>query len=118
MQALAMATASIVLWTSLFSPTPQSPSDVGRRFPSEMRTIVDAQTGVTFTALTTSPANDAKIYQTHPQWTADGKYIIFRSNRARGGATQAFAVNEVTGEIIQLTDGPGTGTGSLNVARR
>ena len=62
--------------------------------------------------------NDAKIDQTHPQWTSDGKYIIFRSNRARGGSTQAFAINEVTGEIVQLTDGPGTGTGSLNVARK
>ena len=118
MQTLALATVSLVLWVSMFLPIPQSASDVGRRFPSEKRTIVDAQTGVTFTALTTSPANDAKIYQTHPQWTSDGKYIIFRSNRARGGSTQAFAVNEVTGEIIQLTDGPGTGTGSLNVARK
>jgi oligogalacturonide lyase len=118
MQTLALATVSLVLWVSMFLPIPQSASDVGRRFPSEKRTIVDAQTGVTFTALTTSPANDAKIYQTHPQWTSDGKYIIFRSNRARGGSTQAFAINEVTGEIVQLTDGPGTGTGSLNVARK
>jgi oligogalacturonide lyase len=118
MQALALATVSLVLWVSMFLPIPQSASDVGRSFSSEKRTIVDAQTGVTFTALTTSPANDAKIYQTHPQWTSDGKYIIFRSNRARGGSTQAFAVNEVTGEIVQLTDGPGTGTGSLNVARK
>jgi oligogalacturonide lyase len=117
-QMLAMAAASIVLGASMFFAMPQSASDVGHRFPSEKRTIVDAQTGVTFTALTTSPANDAKIYQTHPQWTSDGKYIIFRSNRARGGSTQAFAVNEVTGEIVQLTDGPGTGTGSLNVARK
>jgi oligogalacturonide lyase len=90
---------------------------VGRRFPSEKRIFVDARTGVTITALTTSPANDAKIYQTHPQWSADGRYIIFRSDRAANG-TQAFAVNEVTGEIIQLTDGAGTGTGSLNVARK
>ncbi|MCM3873184.1 MAG: oligogalacturonate lyase family protein [Pyrinomonadaceae bacterium] len=118
MQTLALAAASIVLCASMLLAMPQSDSDVGRRFPSEKRTIVDAQTGVTFTALTTSPANDAKIYQTHPQWTSDGKYIIFRSNRARGGVTQAFAVSEVTGEIIQLTDGPGAGTGSLNIARR
>jgi oligogalacturonide lyase len=118
MQGLVSVTAGIVLWALMFLSMTQSPSEVGRRFPSEKRTIVDAQTGVTFTALTTSPANDAKIYQTHPQWTADGKYIIFRSNRARGGVTQAFAVNEVTGEIIQLTDGPGIGTGSLNVARK
>jgi oligogalacturonide lyase len=38
-----------------------------------------------------------------------------------GGApvgAQAFAINETTGEIVQLTDGPETGTGSLNVARK
>lgn len=104
--------ASVIFHSSVFA------SDVGRRFPSEMRKIVDAKTGVTITALTTSPASDDKIYQTHPQWTADGKYIIFRSNRAAEGRTQAFALNEMTGEIIQLTDGPGTGTGSLNVARK
>lgn len=102
-------------------------SNVGRRFPSEMRVFSDKVTGVPVTALTTDPmANDAKIYQTHPQWTADNKYIIFRSNRgapapasgATAAAAQAFAVNETTGEIIQLTDGPDTGTGSLNIARK
>jgi oligogalacturonide lyase len=102
-------------------------SNVGRRFPSEMRVFVDKVTGVPVTALTTDPvANDAKIYQDHPQWTADNKYIIFRSNRGApapvpgtiGGAAQAFAINETTGEMIQLTDGPDTGTGSLNIARK
>jgi oligogalacturonide lyase len=107
-----------VFLVSVILPSSVLASDVGRRFPSEMRKIVDAKTGVTITALTTSPASDDKIYQTHPQWTADGKYIIFRSNRAAEGRTQAFAVNETTGEIIQLTDGPGIGTGSLNVARK
>jgi len=80
-----------------------------------MRTFVDATTGVTVTALTTGTFNDAKIYQTHPQWTADGQYVIFRSNRAAGGRSQAFAVREATGDIIQLTEGA-TNTGSLNVA--
>ncbi len=97
-------------------------SNVGRRFPSEMRVFSDKVTGVPVTALTTDAANDAKIYQTHPQWTADNKYIIFRSNRgAAPGApatAQAFAINETTGEIIQLTDGPDTNTGSLNIARK
>jgi oligogalacturonide lyase len=92
-------------------------SDVGKRFPPEMRTFVDAGTGVTVTALTSGTFNDAKIYQTHPQWTSDGQYVIFRSNRAAGRGSQAFAVNEVTGDIIQLTEGA-TNTGSLNVARK
>ena len=113
----ALATGCVLVLTAALLAPPALASDVGRRFPPERRTMVDARTGVTITALTTAPANDAKIYQTHPQWSADGRYIIFRSDRAASG-TQAFAVNEVTGEIIQLTDGPGTGTGSLNIARK
>ncbi len=92
-------------------------SNVGRRFPNESRILVDRVTGVPITALTTSPANDAKIYQTHPQWTSDNQYIIFLSNRS-GPVNQAFAVNEVTGDIVQLTDGPTTDTGSLNISRK
>jgi oligogalacturonide lyase len=94
------------------------PSDVGKRYPSEKMTYVDRITGITVTALTTYPGSDSKNYQTHPQWTSDGQYIIFRSSRATDGFSQAFALNEITGTIIQLTDGPGTGTGSLNIARK
>lgn len=90
---------------------------VGRRFPSEKRTITDKVTGLPITVLTTDPANDAKPYQTHTTWTADGQWIIFRSDRA-GSGSQAFIVNESTGDIIQLTAGPSTGTGSLNLARK
>lgn len=92
-------------------------SNVGRRFPSEKRTLTDKVTGLPITVLTTHEANDAKPYQTHTTWTADGQWIIFRSNRGDNGQ-QAFIVNESTGDIIQLTDGPGTGTGSLNLARK
>lgn len=92
--------------------------DVGKVFPSEKRILTDSITGRRITALTTSPANDSKIYQTHPQWTADGKYIVFRSNRGKDGRTQAFAVQEESGEIIQLTDDPEVQTGSLNVSRK
>lgn len=90
---------------------------VGRRFPSEKRTITDKVTGLPITVLTTDPASDAKPYQTHTTWTADGQWIIFRSDRA-GSGSQAFIVNETTGDIIQLTAGPATGTGSLNLARK
>lgn len=94
-------------------------AQVGRRFAPEKRVIVDRTTGLPVTFLTAGATSDAKIYPTHPQWAADGLHIIFRSSdRAGAGGSQAFAVNEITGDIIQLTDGPGVGTGSLNVARR
>jgi len=114
-----------LLMAVLFAGASAVASNVGKRYPSEMRVFIDKTTGVPITALTTAPFNDAKIYQDHPQWTADGRYIIFRSNRgaavSTGGApvgAQAFAINETTGEIVQLTDGPETGIGSLNVARK
>ena len=93
-----------------------SASNVGRHLPSEKRTVVDEATGVVLTFLTTDPANDAKPYQTHTTWTADGRWIIFRSDRA-GSGPQAFLVNEQTGNIVQLTEGP-TDTGSLNLSRK
>jgi oligogalacturonide lyase len=103
MHTKALAAGAILVAASIVFASDAMASDVGKRFPSEMRTLVDANTGVTITALTTGTFNDAKFYQTHPQWSADGKYVIFRSNRGagRGGA---FAVSETTGEIIQLTE--------------
>ncbi|HEX7470289.1 MAG TPA: hypothetical protein VF437_06095 [Verrucomicrobiae bacterium] len=100
-----------------FLAPPVAASDIGKRFPSEKMTYVDKVTGFPVTVLTTNTANDQKIYQTHPQWTADGKYIIFRSNRATNG-TQPFAVNESTGEIIQLSDNPNNNSSTLNLARK
>jgi oligogalacturonide lyase len=93
-----------------------SASNVGRRLPSEKRTVVDEATGATLTFLTTDQANDAKPYQTHTTWTADGRWVVFRSDRA-GSGPQAFLVSEQTGDIVQLTDGP-TDTGSLNLSRK
>ncbi len=94
-------------------------SEVGRRSPPEPKRFQDAVTGATVTALTTGLSNDAKIYQTHPQWTAEGGWIVFRSaDRAADRTAQAFAVHETSGDIVQLTDGPGVQIGSLNVARR
>jgi oligogalacturonide lyase len=95
-----------VLCAALAMPCPAAAGDVGKRFPSEKRTLVDAKTAVTITALTSSAADDVKLYQTHPQWTADGKWIVFYSKRS--GTAQVFAVNEASGTIVQLTDGPDT----------
>lgn len=93
------------------------PSHVGQRLPSEKTTYVDKVTGVTVTVLTTDTANDAKPYQTHTTWTSDGQWIVFRSNRG-GDGSQAFVVNETTGDIVQLTDDPRMDTGSLNLSRK
>jgi oligogalacturonide lyase len=76
-------------------------AQVGRVSPSEKKTVIDPVTGTELTFLTSTPVGDSKIYQTHPDWTSDGQWLIFRSNRARG---QAFAVNEQTGTIVQVTD--------------
>jgi oligogalacturonide lyase len=93
------------------------PSHVGRRLPSEKTQYVDKVTGVPVTVLTTDPASDSKPYQTHTTWTSDGQWIVFRSNRG-GDGSQAFVVNETTGDIVQLTDEPTVNTGSLNLSRK
>lgn len=90
--------------------------NLGKYYPSEKKTVVDKETGRAITSLTTSDVVDTKIYQTHPQWTSDGAYIIFRSNRD-GGKSQAFAIHEEKGDIFQLTEGSEYSLGSLNVSR-
>lgn len=75
---------------------------IGQRYPSEKKIVVDPVTGTPLTFLTSAPVGDSKIYQTHHQWTADGKWLVFRSNRVRG---EAMAVNEETGDIVQVTEG-------------
>jgi oligogalacturonide lyase len=87
-------------------------AQIGRRFPAERRVVADPVTGTPLTFLTSTPAGDSKIYQTHNQWTADQQWLIFRSNRAKN---EALAVNEQTGEIVQVSEGGYVGM--LNVAR-
>src|SRR5688572_23166091 len=103
-----------VLVISLASAHVVTAQNVGKKFPEERKLFTDSVTGRTITALTTAVVSDTKIYQTHPQWTADGAYVIFRSGRSNG---QVFAVHEKDGSILQLTDGKGINTGSLNVCR-
>jgi hypothetical protein len=111
-QALAMSACSVLSAAA---------SDAGRRFEPERQVVVDRTTGALLTALTTAKADDEKIYQTHPQWAADGVHVIFGSRgRSADGRPQLFAVDEITGAIVQLTDGPGVRVrpDSLYVARR
>lgn len=86
---------------------------IGKRFPSEMRKITDPVTGTQLTFLTSKPGIDRKIYQTHPQWTADGRWLIFSSDRFGG---EVMAVNEKTGVIVQVTEGGFSGM--IDVARK
>jgi len=74
--------------------------------------VQDPVTGTPLTFLTSTPAGDSKIYQTHNQWTSDLQWLIFRSNRAKN---EALAVNEKTGDIVQVSEGGYVGM--LNVAR-
>ena len=91
-----------------------SAAQIGKRFPSERKVINDPKTGVELVFLTSkSGTGDSKIYQTHNQWTSDGRWVIFRSDRVKG---EAMAVNEETGDIVQVTEGGFTGM--LCVARK
>ena len=104
-----LLTLIIVLgaWTMLAT------AQMGKRFPSERKVINDPKTGVELVFLTSkSGTGDAKRYQTHNQWTADGRWVVFRSDRVKG---EAMAVNEETGDIVQVTEGGYTGM--LCVAR-
>jgi oligogalacturonide lyase len=80
---------------------------IGTRFPSEKKTVKDPVTGQKLIFLTTKSKGDSKTYPTHPQWTSDGKWLIFRSNRVQG---EAMAVNEKSGVIVQVTEGGYNGT--------
>lgn len=75
---------------------------IGQRFPSERKVVKDPATGTPLTFLTSKPHGDSKIYPTHPQWTSDGEWVIFRSAMVKG---EAMAVNEKTGEIVQVSEG-------------
>src|SRR3954468_6647220 len=88
-------------------------AQIGKRFPSERKVVKDPVTGTMLTFLTSTPMGDSKIYQTHNQWTSDGQWLIYRSGRVPG---EAMAVNEKTGEMVQVTEGGYMGM--LNIARK
>ena len=105
----------ILLWAALlFVGMPLVHAQIGTRFPSERKVIKDPVTGQKLIFLTSQQGKgDGKIYQTHNQWTSDGKWVIFRSERAHG---EVMAVNEKTGAMVQVSEGGYTGM--LNVARK
>ena len=97
------------------SPNDSRQSRVGKRYPSERTVYRDERSGRQVVRLTSSPAEDVKVYQTHPSWTADGRWIVFRSSRT--GEEQLVAVHEETGAIVQLTDEPGVQVGQVCLSR-
>ncbi len=110
--------AILVLVIAINANCSQSSRDayyVGRRFSSERMTYEDSVTGHEIFMLTASPAKDNKIYQTHPNWTADGRHIVFMSDRA--GTNQYFALSIDTGAITQLTNDQSPGNAFLNRAK-
>ncbi|HEX8465349.1 MAG TPA: hypothetical protein VF627_12105 [Abditibacterium sp.] len=111
---LTLAALSFGAFLALTSP---SHAQIGKRFPSEKKIVIDPITKVPLSFLTSTPSGDSKIYQTHHQWTSDGKWLVFRSARVPG---QAMAVNEETGDIVQVTEGGYSGmlclaTNSMNL---
>ncbi len=87
---------------SIFLVPSAAMAGIGDTFPSERKLIKDPVTGVKIAFLTSQPIGDSKIYPTHPQWTADGKWLVFRSNRVSG---EAMAVNEQDGTLVQVSEG-------------
>lgn len=97
------------------TPDPAEASAVGRRLPSERSVTTDPETGAELVFLTNDPAADIKIYQTHPSWTPDGRWIVFSSDRS--GSAQIYAVDERDGTIVQLTDEPEIDRGQIVLSR-
>ena len=93
--------------------SPDLYGQIGTRFPSEREVIQDPVTGHELIFLTGDGGGDSKIYPTHNQWTSDGEWLIFRSDRVPG---EAMAVNEQSGDMVQVTEGGYTGM--LTVARK
>ena len=71
-------------------------AQIGRRFPSERKVINDPKTGVELVFLTSkSGTGDSKIYQTHNQWTSDGRWVISTLAKGRNPAEKYLAVAKV-----------------------
>jgi oligogalacturonide lyase len=73
-----------------------------RRWPAELQTTTDPETGATVRQLTNYKATSHHLYFTNPGWHAGGSRLLFSSDREN--CTNLFSVHLQTGEIDQLTD--------------
>ncbi len=84
------------------------PNPLGTVYPTEWTSYKDAVTGVDIKVLTDTTSHDSYIYQTDPMWSADQRFLLFRSNVRAGGEKrqgQFFLMEVETGRILQITEG-------------
>ena len=107
-----LAAASI---TAMASP---ADAKLGQRYKSEMKIINDPVTGRKLHLMTNGAVSESKLYPTDQQWAYDGRHIIYRSSgRAPGEGSQIFALDDTTGDIVQITGGEGVSGSSIMVSR-
>ena len=73
-----------------------------KRYPSELYSYRDADTGVLVTRLTSYRGNSNHLYFTNNCFYDNGKKLVFESDR--DNAQNLFSLNLESGEIEQLTD--------------
>jgi len=81
----------------------QSTTEIGRALPAEWLDLTDEATGRRMRQFTSATANSYPLYYFVPSITADGKYMVFHSERT--GWVQLYRLDLESGEILQLTEG-------------
>ncbi|MEE2754475.1 MAG: hypothetical protein VX910_10875 [Candidatus Latescibacterota bacterium] len=76
---------------------------IGDIHPSELIRTTDPSTNRTITQFTSAEAHNYPLYYFIPSHTADGRYMVFHSERT--GYVQLFRLDTRSGEIVQLTEG-------------
>lgn len=98
----------LLLFTTLCSyAQSQKVNGIGTLYPSETFTYTDPISNVNIRVLTDTLSNDSYIYQTDPMWSADGRFILFRSSVRAGEPRQGqfFLMEAASGRILQITEG-------------
>ena len=80
-------------------------SSVGKDWGIEKQSWIDLVTGVRVWEMTANKGDANTLYFHFPNFTRDGRYLLFTSNRT--GANQIYRMSIPEGRIVQLTDSPG-----------